>query len=254
MRKHRDFPIITGIEAWSVTMRLVEPYSIAYESVAETTNVFLRLLTNRNIAGYGCAAPDREVRVETAADVRKVIRNIAEPLLHREIADPATPLSAQLASALQGKAATLAMIEMALLDLLATVSRSIEVPVMADESVPSPADLQVVIAGKCASIVNIKLMKEGGINACNSNGVYGQSCRYWGDGRCMDEAALAIAAAVHWALARDGVRYADLDGHLDLIDDPSSGAVILKDGLLYTTRRVGLGFDWDPNQTQEKRG
>jgi hypothetical protein len=42
------------------------------------------------------------------------------------------------------------------------------------------------------------------------------------------------------------VIYADLDGHLDLVDDPSRGAVTLRDGFLYPSTMPGLGLEVGP--------
>jgi L-alanine-DL-glutamate epimerase-like enolase superfamily enzyme len=56
-----------------------------------------------------------------------------------------------------------------------------------------------------------------------------------------DQPALLIAAGLSFALSSPNVRYCDLDGHLDLIDDPTLPGFTLQDGWLIASEVPGLG-------------
>jgi L-alanine-DL-glutamate epimerase-like enolase superfamily enzyme len=58
---------------------------------------------------------------------------------------------------------------------------------------------------------------------------------------CINEPALLVAAGLGFALSSPNVRYGDLDGHLDLVGDPSRPRFLLQDGYLVATDVPGLG-------------
>jgi hypothetical protein len=58
---------------------------------------------------------------------------------------------------------------------------------------------------------------------------------------CLIEPALLTAAGLSMALSSPGVGYADLDGYLDLTNDPTIPGFRLEDGWLVATDVPGLG-------------
>lgn len=116
------------------------------------------------------------------------------------------------------------------------------VPVLADESLYSPADAATILRMGAADLLNIKLMKCGGLyNAlkiCTMAEVYGVECMIG----CMLEAKISVNAAVHLACAKKVITKVDLDGPVLCSEDPILGGSVFNEKDITVSEAPGLGI------------
>ncbi|MDU5081103.1 dipeptide epimerase [uncultured Tissierella sp.] len=128
------------------------------------------------------------------------------------------------------------------LEGLKYVTQNVNTPILADESVFSPFDAVKIIQNRAADLINIKLMKTGGIHnalkICSVAEIYGVECMIG----CMLESKLSVSAAVHLAASKSIITKIDLDGPGLCKEDPVDGGPQFQDYKITLNDEWGLGF------------
>jgi L-Ala-D/L-Glu epimerase len=129
------------------------------------------------------------------------------------------------------------------LDGLKYVTDRVHTPIMADESVFGPAEVIELIRMRAADIINIKLMKTGGlskaIQIADICALHQVECMIG----CMIETSISVAAAVHLAVAKSNViTKVDLDGPSLCTFNPVDGGVVFNEAEISIPDVPGLGI------------
>jgi len=122
------------------------------------------------------------------------------------------------------------------------VTSQVSTPILADESVFSVEDAVKIIQEKAADLINIKLMKTGGIyealKICGIAESYGVECMIG----CMLESKIAVSAAAHLGAGKGIITRADLDGPSLCKEDPYTGGPVYKGSKIFMNESYGLGI------------
>lgn len=128
-------------------------------------------------------------------------------------------------------------------DGLKYVTDNTDIPVAADESIWSPRDALKLLQCRAADIINIKLMKCGGLHnavkIATLAEIYGVECMVG----CMMEGQISVTAAVALASAKSVVTRIDLDTPFLCSEMPVNGGADFEGPSIYPSDKPGFGFE-----------
>ncbi len=128
------------------------------------------------------------------------------------------------------------------IDGLAFVRNNTSSKIMADESVHSPEDAIKIVKKEAADMINIKLMKSGGIHNAIKISNISEAAGLPNMVGCMMEGSIAIAAGIHFSLSTKNVIFVDLDSDIDMKNTLTSGKILpLENGFRMDDNYPGLG-------------
>lgn len=126
---------------------------------------------------------------------------------------------------------------------LAHLRQRLTTPIMADESVFSAADAAALVELGAADILNIKLVKSGGITGALAIADVAAGARIPCMMGCMLESAVGVSAAAHLAAARPAtITRVDLDAPLLASHNPVRGGCVFNGPRVEINQAPGLGI------------
>ncbi len=122
------------------------------------------------------------------------------------------------------------------------VTKHVYTKILADESVFTAEDAINIIQNRAADLINIKLMKTGGIyealKICTIAEIYDVECMIG----CMLESKISVSAAAHLAAGKRVITRTDLDGPILCKFDPYEGGPIFNGRNIDMVEAHGIGI------------
>jgi L-Ala-D/L-Glu epimerase len=131
------------------------------------------------------------------------------------------------------------------IEALHQVTEHSPVPILADQSAIGAASVLDIAGRHAADGISIKLATCGGVRHARQMDAMARAAHLVTMVGCVHEPALLIAAELAFALSSPAVRYGDLDGHIDLVQDPTLPRFVLQEGMLIAAEVPGLGCTVD---------
>lgn len=127
------------------------------------------------------------------------------------------------------------------LEALRQVKNQSPIPILADQSVNGPVSALDLASRQAANGMCVKLACCGGLRCAAQIDAIARAAHLSTMISCVIEPALLISAGLSFALGSPNVHFADLDGHFDLMNDPSNPSFRLEEGCLIASEVPGLG-------------
>jgi L-alanine-DL-glutamate epimerase-like enolase superfamily enzyme len=131
------------------------------------------------------------------------------------------------------------------LEGLAEVRRQTGAIVMIDEGCHGPRDMLRAVSLRAADLVNIKLMKSGGILQALKLNAIAEAAGISAQVGTMVESSIASAAGLHAAIAMANVRTVEMGGPLMLAEDIGDAGNWYRQDSITVPDRPGLGIEVD---------